>query len=171
MWTNLNFEGPEKQSFAAFWYTRSCHAFNSSAPLISLSAIYLIMASQAGSINHVCQADLCSHQSFAGGLCRKHAALKLLTSPTSHSKPHKLTPMQLYRTTVDMPSASRAHYDAILHQIDSVLSPRRINFEIANMDPNEDREAAAGKCDTECCEPTTAVLQPQQSLTRSSVAR
>ena len=89
-----------------------------------------------------CKVELCSNWAFTGGLCRKHAALQLLsadtdvTSPVGKTKPN---PMQLYVKTVelpsqprahyDLPSQSRAHYDAVLHKINHVLSSDSVALE------------------------------------------
>ncbi len=156
-----------QRSFAAFWHIRICHAFENTATITGASAVYLEMASPAASDNRVCQSALCSNLAFAGGLCRKHAALKLLSSPNTRTTPQKPSPMQLYRKTVDMPSTSRAHYDAVLHRIDSVLAPPHSNHEIASSRPSD----AAARTELQCHQHVAGLSQMPLPLTRSAVAR
>ena len=112
-----------------------------------------------------CQVEHCPHWAFAGGLCRKHAALKLLSSPASPSAGKKPTPMQLYRKTVDLPSASRAHYDAVLHNIDRALS--------AHKAPSAPIDEPAGAAASRVVDDAVAAgrQQPSQPLSRSAAAR
>ena len=101
----------------------------------------------------------------------KHAALKLLSSPDSRTTTQKPTPIQLYRKTVDMPSASRAHYDAVLHRIDRVLSPGHVNFETSSSIPIDATSPTAAERELEYCKPDTAPPQLSPPLTRSAVAK
>lgn len=133
--------------------------------------VSLDMTSKAASSDCVCQAALCSNWAFAGGLCRKHAALKLLSSPDSRTTTQKPTPIQLYRKTVDMPSASRAHYDAVLHRIDRVLSPGHVNFETSSSIPINATSPTATERELEHCKPDSAPPQLSPPLTRSEVAK
>ena len=114
-----------------------------------------------------CQVEHCPHWIFAGGLCRKHAALKLLSSPASPSAGSKPTPMQLYRKMVDLPSASRAHYDAVLHNIDRALSAQ-----ICPGAPNDEPVAAAASRVVDAAADAAAGHQQlSPPLSRSAAAR
>ena len=111
----------------------------------------------------LCQVEHCPHWDFAGGLCKKHAALKLLSLP-SHSSGKKPTPMQLYRKTVNLTSASRAHYDAVLYSIDQAISAHN-----SPQKPIEEQTHAADALGDAA--PTARRLQLSPPLTRSTVAR
>ena len=125
-----------------------------------------------------CDNELCSNWAFVGGLCRKHAALKLLSAPTSPSV-GKPTPMELYRKTVHLPSASRAHYEAVLSNIDHVLAvqiaPRTSNVApssnvaTASTIPNIASKHVDGNL--ECIAPAVVHNQISPTLSRSAIAR
>ena len=125
-----------------------------------------------------CKVELCSNWAFTGGLCRKHAALQLLsadtdvTSPVGKTKPN---PMQLYVKTVelpsqprahyDLPSQSRAHYDAVLHKINHVLSSDSVALERTS--GHEPPPAAA----TDVTGASASLSGHSPPLTRSAAAR
>ena len=149
----------------AFWHGQNCLVFDRTATVAASGslAVGMDMPSHAMSNKRYCEVDMCQHWAFAGGLCRKHAALKLLSSPNSPTGSTKPTPMQLYRKTVEMPSASRAHYDVVLQRIDRVLSGQVASGH--HPPAAAVREAATLKADA------ALPPQPSQPLTRSAVAR
>jgi len=122
-----------------------------------------------------CKVELCSNWAFTGGLCRKHAALQLLSANTSPVGKTKPTPMQLYAKTVelpsqpsahyDLPSQSRAHYDAVLHKINHVLSSDSVALERTS--GHEPPPAAAKDVTGASASPSGHL----PSLTRSAAAR
>ena len=122
-----------------------------------------------------CKVEICSNWAFTGGLCRKHAALQLLsvnTSPVGKTKPN---PMQLYVKTVellsrprahyDLLSQSRAHYDAVMHKINHVLSSDSVALERTS--GHEPPPAAA----TDVTGASASLSGHSPPLTRSAAAR
>ena len=122
-----------------------------------------------------CKVEICSNWAFTGGLCRKHAALQLLSADTSPVDKTKPNPMQLYVKTVellsqprahyDLPSQSRAHYDAVLHKINHVLSSDSVALERTS--GHEPPPAAA----TDVTGASASLSGHSPPLTRSAAAR
>lgn len=114
-----------------------------------------------------CKVELCSNWAFTGGLCRKHAALQLLSANSSPAGKTKPNPMQLYLKTVHLPSQSRAHYDAVLHKINHVLSSDSETVAVQRTSGHEPPPAAA----TDVTGASASPSGHSPPLTRSAAAR
>jgi hypothetical protein len=67
---------------------------------------------------HRCAFEPCPILAPAGGFCSKHAALKLLSAPSSPSNKKQ---QQQKLNSEEPPSLSRAHYEAVLREVDEAL--------------------------------------------------